>query len=126
VSISIKEGGVIMMKKTFSLLIILFILFSFSCGKKQPQEKPQSVGNPIEQYGGVMSKTLQRAKGMDAVLPMKQLIDSFYVQEGRYPSDLKELVDKNYVREIPAPPKGYRYSYDPASGKIELAPENQL
>ncbi|MCM8815237.1 MAG: hypothetical protein NC931_04560 [Candidatus Omnitrophica bacterium] len=110
------------------LIIAVFLIssiFCSSCGKKQkPENVPETSGNPVEQYGDVMSKTLQKAKGMDAVLPMKQLIDSFYAQEGRYPSTLQELVEKNYTKEIPAPPKGYRYFYDSSSGKIGLEPEN--
>ncbi|MCX7705352.1 MAG: hypothetical protein N2115_03735 [bacterium] len=113
------------MKKIISGIVVVLLLLSFSCGKKsEKQQAPQTSGNPIEQYGGVMSKTLQRAKGMDSVLPIKQLIDSFYVEQGRYPSTLQELVEKNYIKEIPAPPKGLRYKYDPSSGKIALEPEN--
>ncbi len=113
------------MKYVVFFIGLFCLIFSFSCGKKQqPQNQPETSGNPIDQYGGVMSKTIQRAKGMDAVVPMKQLIDSFYVQEGRYPSSLQELVEKNYVKEIPAPPKGYSYSYDPSNGKITLRQEN--
>ncbi|MCM8763758.1 MAG: hypothetical protein NC830_00095 [Candidatus Omnitrophica bacterium] len=108
----------------FSIALVSLVLCT-SCGKKQkPANPPETGGNPIEQYGGVMSKTLQKAKGMDVVLPMKQLIDSFYIQEGRYPSTLQELVERNFIREIPVPPKGYRYSYDSSSGKIGLEPEN--
>jgi hypothetical protein len=110
------------MKYILALITIVGV-FCVSCGKKQSQEKPPATGNPVEQYGDVMSKTLNKAKSIDAVLPMKQLIDSFYAQEGRYPSSLQELVEKNYVKEIPAPPKGYRYSYDSGSGKIGLVPE---
>ncbi|MGC8805529.1 MAG: hypothetical protein ACP5QD_06325 [Candidatus Ratteibacteria bacterium] len=113
------------MKYVIFAIGFLCLIFSFSCGKKQQSRiQPESGGNPVDQYGGVMSKTIQRAKGMDAVLPKKQLIDSFYVQEGRYPSSLQELVEKNYVKEIPAPPKGYIYSYDPSTGKITMRQEN--
>lgn len=114
-----------MKKIIYGALLVVTLFLSSSCGKKQKtQESPQTVGNPVEQYGGVMSKTLQRAKGMDAVLPLKQLIDSFYVEQGRYPSTLQELVEKNYTKEIPAPPKGYRYVYDASSGKISMETVN--
>lgn len=113
------------MKEKFAIaIVVVCLLLSFSCGKKQSEKKQETSGNPVEQYGDVMSKTIKRAKGMDAVLPVKQLIDSFYVQEGRYPSSLQELVEKNYVKEIPQPPKGYTYSYEPSSGRIELKPAN--
>lgn len=113
------------MKKITTIALILGLCFSFSCSKKsKPQESPRTTTNPVEQYGGVMSKTLKTAKGMDAVLPLKQIIDSFYVEQGRYPATLQELIEKNYIKEIPAPPKGYKYSYDGSTGKIGLEPEN--
>ncbi|MCM8815901.1 MAG: type II secretion system protein GspG [Candidatus Omnitrophica bacterium] len=114
------------MKKNIAcgLLILLLILVS-SCEREQKkQETPKTGGNPIEQYGSVMSQSLQKAKGMDAILPLKQLIDSFYVEQGRYPTTLQELVEKNYIKEIPAPPRGYDYHYESSTGKITLKPVN--
>lgn len=109
------------MKKMWVICIAFLIVFAVACSKKTNQEQqPQSSGNPIEQYGGVMSKTLKTAKNMDVVLPVKQLVDSFYVQEGRYPTTLQELIEKNYAKQIPQPPKGYQYKYDSSTGNVEL------
>ncbi|HPP66485.1 MAG TPA: hypothetical protein PKX05_01060 [bacterium] len=116
------------MKKICALFCIIGFFFTFcvSCSKKtQQQPQPQSSGNPIEEYGGVMSQTLKKAKGMDAVLPVKQLVDSFYAQEGRYPSSLDELIAKNYVKQIPPPPKGYTYTYTPSTGDVGLEQTSQ-
>lgn len=109
------------MKQMWVICIAFLIVFAVACTKKtQQEERPQSNGNPIEQYGGVMSKTLKTAKNTDVILPVKQLVDSFYVQEGRYPYSLQELVEKNYTKQIPQPPKGYQYKYDSSTGNVRL------
>ncbi len=109
------------MKKIWLVYVVFYLILAVSCAKKTQQEKqPQFGGNPVDQYGGVMSKALKTAKGMDAVLPVKQLVDSFYVQEGRYPASLQELIEKNYAKQLPPPPKGYQYRYDSSTGNVGL------
>ncbi|MFH2068396.1 MAG: hypothetical protein ABII89_02900 [Candidatus Omnitrophota bacterium] len=105
------------------LAVILFTIGLVSCGKKQeptPESPPLTPGNAIQQYGGVMGKTYRKAKAMDVVLPLKQLVDSFYVQEDRYPTSLQELVGKGYIKELPKPPANQEISYDPATGTVSL------
>jgi len=105
------------------LVIISLTIGLVSCGKKhEPASESPALtpGNAIEQYGGVMGKTYQKAKTMDIILPLKQLVDSFYVQEGRYPTSLPELVDKGYIKELPKPPTDREISYDPDTGAVRL------
>jgi hypothetical protein len=112
-----------MKRLLLSLVVISLTVGIVSCGKKRqpaPASPPLTAGNAIEQYGGVMGKTYQKAKAMDVVLPLKQLVDSFYVQEGRYPTSLQELVDKGYIKELPKPPTDREISYDPATGTVSL------
>ena len=112
-----------MRRLVLSLVVISLSIGLVSCGKKHKpaSESPTlTPGNAIEQYGGVMGKTYQKAKAMDVVLPLKQLVDSFYVQEGQYPTTLQELVDKSYIKELPKPPTDQEISYDPATGAVSL------
>lgn len=90
-----------------------------SCGKKSAQEEltPMNAG---EKYGGVMGKAMQDAKKLDAVLPLQQLVDAYNAQEGKYPKSLRDLVENNYVRELPQAPKGTEFAYDPGTGKVSL------
>lgn len=106
-----------------SLVAISLTIGIVSCGKKHEPTSaspPLTPGNAIQQYGGVMGKTYQKAKEMDVVLPLKQLVDSFYVQEGRYPTSLRELVDKGYIKELPKPPTDREIYYDPVTGAVSL------
>src|ERR1043165_9561606 len=50
------------------------------------------------------------------VTSVKKAIDMFNVQEGRFPKDLKELVDKKYLPEVPTPPVGSKLEYDASAG----------
>jgi len=112
-----------MKRLVLSLAVISLTIGLVSCGKKHksaPASPPLTTDNAIQQYGGVMGKTYQKAKAMDVVLPLKQLVDSFYVQENRYPTSLRELVDKGYIKEIPKPPTDREIYYDPATGAVSL------
>jgi len=112
------------MKRLVLSLVVISLTFGIvSCGKKHkpaPESSTLTPGNAIQQYGGVMGKTYQKAKTMDVVLPLKQLVDSFYVQENRYPTSLQELVDKGYIKELPKPPTDREIYYDPATGAVSL------
>ncbi len=50
-------------------------------------------------------------------------IAQFNVQEGRYPKDLKELVDKQYIPKIPDTPTGYKLNYDATNGTVTVVRE---
>jgi competence protein ComGC len=37
---------------------------------------------------------------------LKNKINTFQIQEGRYPNSLDELVEKGYIEKLPEPPEG--------------------
>ncbi len=112
------------MKKMRIVLIfssILFIIMLSGCNKKKKEEENKLTPlNAPAKYGETMGKAMKKAKIMDIVLPLKNSIDVFYIEEGRYPKSLQELVDKGYIKKIPKPPEGMQYYYDPKTGKIEV------
>jgi len=111
-----KKVGIIL---TFSSILFLF-MFSGCNKKKKEEENKLTPLNAPARYGETMGKAMKKAKIMDVVLPLKNSIDAFYIEEGRYPESLQELVDKGYIKEIPKPPEGMNYYYDPKTGKIEV------
>jgi hypothetical protein len=54
---------------------------------------------------------------------LNQAVAMFNVDQGRFPTDLNELVDKKYMSKLPAPPRGMKLVYDAAAGKVSVAPE---
>ena len=78
--------------------------------------KPLDVGGQI----------LQMKKGSDAKIDTTALtsaINQFNIGEGRYPKDLDELVQKQYIPKIPTPPYGYKIDYNAADGSVKVAPQ---
>jgi hypothetical protein len=53
---------------------------------------------------------------------LKRAIDMFKQEEDRYPKDLNELVSKQYMPALPAPPYQMKYQYDPATGNVKVVP----
>jgi len=110
------------MKKIYIVLILFSLPFVIlSCSRKEKaKEEDLTIFNAPEKYGGVMSKTLKKSKAMDSLLYLKNRINTFQVEEGRYPSSLNELVEKKYIEKLPEPPAGMQFIYEPSTGNIEV------
>jgi hypothetical protein len=54
------------------------------------------------------------------VAAVKKALESFYVQEGRFPKDLMELVEKSYLTRIPELPDGATWDYDTNLGIVKI------
>ncbi len=103
------------MKKT--LFLILLLVFTFSCNKKKEELTPL---NAPMKYGETMGKAIKKAKAMDEILYLKNKINTFQIQEGRYPNSLEELVEKGYIEKLPEPPEGMKFYYNPKTGNVEV------
>ncbi|MFA5645845.1 MAG: hypothetical protein WDA18_05765 [Candidatus Ratteibacteria bacterium] len=108
------------MKMDVIAVVLGVLCFSMvGCGKK-PSDQELNPLNAAEKYGKVMSKTLKKAQSTDNVLYIKNKINTFHVQEGRYPHSLEELVEKGDMDAIPTPPKGMKYVYNPSTGSLTV------
>ena len=83
-----------------------------------------SSGNPLSapaDYLGAVAKGQQYAvKGIDAAY-LTQAIQQFPAMEGRLPKDLNDLVP-GYIGRLPQVPRGMKFEYDEATGKIKIVP----
>ncbi|MCX8083124.1 MAG: hypothetical protein N3D17_07035 [bacterium] len=108
-------------RRIIMVICIIFIMVcSISCNRKKKVEEELTPFNALEKYGGVMGTAMKKSKAMDDVLYLKNKINTFQIQEGRYPSSLNELVEKHYIERIPEPPKGMSFRYDPSTGNINV------
>ncbi|MCM8760332.1 MAG: hypothetical protein NC832_01250 [Candidatus Omnitrophica bacterium] len=107
-------------KIIIGLWISCLILSSVSCNRKKKTEEELTPFNAIEKYGGVMGSAMKKSKAMDDVLYLKNKINTFQVQEGRYPYSLNELVEKKYIDRLPEPPKGMSFRYDHSTGNVSV------
>lgn len=108
------------MRKTLLAVFILSSALMVSCSKKEKPGEDLTPMNAVEKYGGVMSNALKKSKAMDDMMYMKNKINTFHMQEGRYPYTLQELVEKRYLEKMPEPPKGMAFRYDASTGGLEV------
>lgn len=107
-----------MVKKIFFIFLGAGFLFLSGCNRSGNNNS--SATNEVKKFGQKIERTFKRGKLTDTTMYLKNKIISFQRTEGRYPNSLQELVDKGYIKEIPAPPEGMTYYYDPKTGKIEV------
>ena len=83
-------------------------------------------GNPITAPVDYLGAVNQARKGAVKTIDKAGLtkhIEMFSAQEGRFPSDLNELVQKRYISAVPAPPQGMRFDYNPQTGELKIVPQ---
>lgn len=101
------------------------------CGKKAPA--PGSTGatnaaaadsmNPLNapaQYLGAMNKAQKLATKTVDNASINQAIQLFFSQEDRFPRDLQELVTQHFLPEMPTPPRGMAFDYNPKNGQFRV------
>ena len=117
--------------KTSTLIAAALGLLLVGCGEKsdkpgQTTNAATSDGNPLNapaNYLGGLAKGQQSAvKAVDAS-SLNQAIQLFNVQEGRFPKDLNELVQKKYIPRIPEAPRGMKIEYDAKAGSVKVVKE---
>jgi hypothetical protein len=101
-------------------------LFLAGCGKDESgstgKTNASASGNPLTapvDYLGAAGKAKQSANKTVLGAGLDQAIKLFYAETGRFPSDLKELAPQ-YVPNIPPPPVGMKYDYDPKTGIVKV------
>jgi len=121
------------MRKSLILLIVVAGLF-VACKKTQEtnssgsSNSPSSSasGNPVTapaDYLGAVAKAKKTADAKIETASINRTVQLFNVQEGRYPKDLNELVRPGYFSQLPAPPYGMKYDYNPKTGEVKVVPQ---
>ena len=117
--------------KTSILIAAALGMLLVGCGEKsdkpaQTTNAATSDGNPLNapaNYLSGLAKGQQSAvKTVDASA-LNQAIQLFNVQEGRFPKDLDELVEKKYIPKIPDAPHGMKIEYDAKAGSVKVVKE---
>jgi|YNPBryantNP2012_1023418.scaffolds.fasta_scaffold60282_1 uncharacterized lipoprotein NlpE involved in copper resistance len=121
--------------KKILVLALAILVNMVGCGKRSEQPNvPQSTnkvtnttGNPITapvDYLGAVGQAQKTAIKVIDTTAVAQAIELFNAQEGRFPTSLDELVQKRYLGRIPDLPKGFKYQYDPKTGKLRVIQGN--
>ncbi|KAB2649146.1 MAG: hypothetical protein DVB33_06725 [Verrucomicrobia bacterium] len=77
-----------------------------------------SVASAPAEYLNKAAKEQKRAVKTADIAAMNKALESFYVQEGRFPKDLMELVEKNYLPRLPVLPDKAEWDYDTNAGVV--------
>jgi len=118
-----------------SFVVLLSSVLIFGCEKKKelpipetpPSKAPSGSGKslataPVD-YLATAAKAEQSMEKKIDTTSLNKSIELFGAQEGRYPTDLNELVTKKYLGKIPTPPFGTKLQYDAKNGKVTIVKE---
>src|SRR5690348_9698374 len=105
------------MKMSITLLFTAACFLFTGCEDKKaaPAAKTDS-GNPLTapvDYVGAVGQAQKSMQKTLSTVGIDQALKAFSAEEGRYPKDLNELVTKGTISQIPSPPRGMKYDYDP-------------
>lgn len=101
---------------------LLLAMTSCSRGRARVVDEPRA---PVEE-GRNYQEMLDRVRARQSPVQIQEtLIDAtrrFQREMGRLPTNLTELVRRNYLAELKPAPEGYAYTYDPVYGNVGLVP----
>lgn len=110
------------MKSTLALGALLGVLLT-GCGEKaEPPAKSDPAAAPTDYLKSITKAQKTAIKAVDTAT-LNKALEMFYVQEGRFPTDLDELAEKKFIREIPPAPVGMKIVYDAKTGVVHVEKE---
>jgi hypothetical protein len=111
---------------TAPIISIAAALLVAGCGDNSSKSGPatnSTSGNvltaPVDYLKSAAKAEQSAVKTVDATA-LKSAIDMFNVQEGRYPKDLNELVQRKYMPKFPEVPFGSKIVYDASTGTVKI------
>ena len=116
--------------RTTSLILLVAAVAISGCGRSGSDSSQStnstSSGNPVTaplDYLEAVGNAKQRSIATIDVASLTQAIQMFNVSEGRFPTDLNELVSKGYMSRIPDAPYRQKIVYDPTTGEVKVVPQ---
>src|SRR5882672_7506003 len=108
--------------KAISLVFPLVALLLAGCNDSSKPGSSSPATAPVDYLKNAAASQQRAVKTID-IAAVNKAIESFYVQEGRFPKKLEELLDKDYLRVVPIPPAGVKLVYDATNGVARLEKE---
>lgn len=109
--------------KTLGLVPAVLLLALVGCSKSAPPDgdAPQkTTATPGDYLNNLTTAEKRASKTVDAAA-VNRAIETFYVEEGRFPKDLLELVELKYLPLIPKLPEGASWDYDTNTGVVMIS-----
>jgi hypothetical protein len=114
--------------KKFLVIPLAAGLLLAGCGKKASERTTQAVNavsNVVDaplNYVGAVVQAQKHAENVIDVSYINQDIQMFNASEGRYPTNLEELIP-NYLGRMPEVPFGYKLVYDTNTYTVNAVPK---
>ena len=116
--------------KTSFLVAVTAAMFLTGCGHNSstsPTSSAPATNNAVANapapapggYLGALGQAQQSSEKRIDTAYLTQDIQQFEASEGRFPTNLQELIP-NYIAQIPDVPPGYKLNYDPNSGTVTV------
>jgi len=114
------------MKPILSLASCLCLVFA-GCGEKpaaalKSEPATDAASAPADYLKSAAKAQKSAVKAVDTAA-LNKAVELFYVQEGRFPKDLGEVVEKKFIPELPPTPAGMKLSYDAQDGVVRVEKE---
>lgn len=113
--------------KHAALIPLVALVFATGCGQSDNAPQTSSATNrsmtndgAFGQYMGGLQQAKQNAGKTVDVASLREEIDLFHVDKGRYPNNLDELVQENYMKKVPDAPYGMKIDYNPETGEVKV------
>lgn len=114
------------MKPTLALGILFAALLA-GCGEKsgapaKSDSATDAAAAPADYLKSAAKSQKSAVKAVDTAA-LNKAIELFFVQEGRFPKDLDEMVEKRLIAKIPPAPAGMKIVYDAKDGLVTVEKE---
>jgi hypothetical protein len=110
-----------------SIAFAIVVAALFGCKKPAPPPaakapEPSAATAPLD-YLAAQGRAKQQAIKVTDIAQLTSAIQKFQAMEDRYPRDFNELVAGHYLGQVPAPPRGMQFAYNPQTGQVRVVPE---
>lgn len=108
------------MKATCWVPALTLLLVGCNDSAKPPGTSSSNPATAPADYLKEITTSEKRATKIVDVSVLNRTIENFYVQEGRFPKSLQELVDLKYLPLLPPLPEGVSWNYDTNLGAVSI------
>lgn len=95
-----------------------------ACAREQARvvENPRAPRDEDRDFRAVLERVRNRQRPIEIQQALENAIRHFQRDMARLPTNLNELVQRHYLRELKPAPAGHAYSYDPVYGNVAVVP----
>ncbi len=107
------------MKRCFHILLLAALSLA-GCSQERSRAVNEQSAAGQKDYRQMIQRARTRQNAQNTLAQMQEALQSFQRDMGRLPTNIVELVTRNYIRTIPALSPGQQFAYDPALGLLTI------